>query len=177
MIGKLTAIARPYALAAFESALEKSDLAAWEIMLRDAALIANNPAVSELFSRPEITREQLRDLFCEVLASILDTEKKNFLWLLADKGRLPALADIAELFADYRAEHEKSMTVKVVSAVTLDEHYKNKLMNALTKRLQRKVSLQCDVDPALLAGAVIYAGDTVIDGSVRGKLNRLIESL
>jgi F-type H+-transporting ATPase subunit delta len=87
------------------------------------------------------------------------------------------LPDIANLFAYYRAEQEKNMTVQVASAVTLDQDYQKKLVTSLTKRLKRQISLQCTIDPTLLGGIVVRAGDSVIDGSVRGKLNRLYESL
>ena len=91
--------------------------------------------------------------------------------------RLPVLPDIAALFASYRAEREKTVEVELISAFPLDETYKDKFTNSLTRRLQRTVSLQCDVDATLLGGAIVRAGDLVIDGSVRGKLNRLLESL
>lgn len=177
MTGKMTTIARPYAHAAFEYALAKKTLPAWEAMLSSAALVTENPQVQRLLSNPSISIGQITSFYCDVLASMLDEEQKNFLHLLADNGRLAALPDIAALFKTYRAEQEKTLTVQVTSAVDLDQSYKQKLADALTRRLQRKVTLQCDIDADLLGGAIVTAGDTVIDGSVRGKLNRLVESL
>ena len=77
----------------------------------------------------------------------------------------------------YREDYEKIMDVQVVSAIELNDSYQEKLINKLTLRLKRRVSLQCEVDPSLLGGAIVRAGDMVIDGSVRSKLNRLLESL
>lgn len=177
MTGNITTIARPYAIAAFEYALQKNTLPAWEGMLRSAALLVEQKAIVTLLSSPEVSRKKIADLFCDILSTVLDTERQNFICLLAENNRLPVLPDIANLFANYRAEQEKKMTVQVVSAITLDETYKHKLAARLTKRLQRQVSLQCAIDPTLLGGVLVRAGDRVIDGSVRGKLNRLYESL
>jgi F-type H+-transporting ATPase subunit delta len=175
--GNLTTLARPYASAAFEYALENDALSEWDEMLKNAAYIVENPAIKTLLRSPAVTAEQMVDLFDTVLAKVLDRQKKNFIDLLAANKRLPLLPDIAALFENLKAEYEKTVTVSVVSAVSLDEAYQQKLVKSLTKRLQRQVSLQCEVDPALLGGAVITAGDRVIDGSIRGKLNRLFESL
>jgi F-type H+-transporting ATPase subunit delta len=177
MIGNMTTIARPYAHAAFEYALEKNALAAWEGMLHSAASMVQNKQIALLLNNPDITTKQWIELFFDVLAPILDVEKKNFLHLLAEHKRLPILPDVAMLFANYRREHEKSVDVEVRSAVALDSLYQQKLVESLAKRLQRKVSLQCSLDPSLIGGIIVRAGDTVIDGSVRGKLNRLLESL
>lgn len=174
---ELTTIARPYARAAFEYALANNELPAWEGMLRSAAAMVEQKTIVRALSSPDITNKELADLFCEVLAKVLDQERKNFIRILAENKRLPVLPDIVALFAQYRAEYDKAITVDLISANALDEQFKDKFIKKLTKRLQRKVSLQCEVDPALIGGAMVRAGDMVIDGSVRGKLNRLLESL
>lgn len=174
---KLTTIARPYALAAFEYALDKNDLAGWEAMLQTAAVIAQDAAMAPLLQSPEVTQEQLVEIFCEILAKKLDADKMNFMQLLGEYERLDALPEIAELFANYRAQYEKTITVQVISATALNKADEQKFVDALTRRLKRKVSLQCEVDESLLGGAMIRAGDMVIDGSIRGKLNRLLESI
>lgn len=174
---KSTMLARPYAIAAFEYALAKNDLAGWEVLLQAAAAVAENHQMVSLLHNPQVTHLELLDIFCEVLAKVLDPEKKNFLHLLAEYERLETLPEIAALFAEKQAEHDKSMTVQVASAVALTEEQKRKLIAGLSKRLQRQVSLECSIDRTLLGGAIIRAGDNVIDGSIRGKLNRLVDYL
>ncbi|MCD6039778.1 MAG: atpH [Gammaproteobacteria bacterium] len=176
-MSNLTTIARPYAKAAFEYALQKNAVPMWEEMLCSAASLIEQRSLAGLLSSPEIAKTKIADLFCDVLSSVLDAEKRNFIRLLAENGRLPILPEIANLFANYRAEQEKNMTVQVISAITLDEQYQHKLAASLTTWLKRKISLQCTLDPTLLGGIVVRAGGRVIDGSVRGKLNRLYESL
>ena len=171
----MTAIARPYVAAAFEYASERQELPAWETMLQTAAQIALNPSVTQLLKSPKISKQQITGLFCEILASQLNEERKNFIRLLAENNRLTMLPEIAALFKTYRATQEKTMTVDVTSAVELSADYQQKLMNALNIRLHRQVKLACKVDPSLLGGVMIRAGDTVIDGTIEGKLARLLD--
>ena len=173
--GKMTTLARPYVAAAFEYALAKKDLPAWEAMLDAAASVTRDEQVQTLLETPGLSSNALADFYFDLLKSNLDAEKTNFLRLLADNNRLAVLPDIALLFKEARAAQEKTLTVEVVSAAPLDDDYKQKLIAALTERFQRQVELQCEVDKNLLGGVLVRAGDTVIDGSIRGKLNRLNE--
>lgn len=170
-----TSIARPYAMAAFEYALAKKALPAWEELLQTAAIVAEDPLMVRIMASPEVSTVQLADLFCDVLKSELDDEKKNFIRLLSEHKRFAVLPEITQQFKQHRAEYEKKATVSVTSAVALDAEQKAKLVQTLTKRLQLEVALNCTVDSDLLGGAVIRVGDRVIDGSVRGKLHRMIE--
>lgn len=173
--GEMTTIARPYALAAFEFAFDKHDLNAWESMLQLTSQLVHDDLLQQVLTSPSFTEEQLYQLFKELLGATLNTERNNFIHLLAINKRLMALPDIAQLFKAYRAAAEKTLVVEVISAVELDESYRNKLIQALTGRYKQQVTLQCSVDPALLGGVMTRAGDHVIDGSVRGKLDRLID--
>lgn len=176
--GKFLNLARPYMSAAFEYAVEKNDLAAWGKMLETAASITANADMQRVLADPDITEEQIAQIYFDVLASFLnDDHKKNFLRLLAENRRLASLPDIAELFKQARAEHEKIISVEVTASTRLSDAYQQKLINALTKRLNRKVELECKIDPTIIGGAIVRAGDLVIDGSVRGKLTRLLDSL
>jgi len=84
------------------------------------------------------------------------------------------LPEISTLFDAFKADYDKEIEVDVTSATTLTDAQQNELVASLEKRLARKVKLNCNVDPALIAG---NAGDTVIDGSVKSKLNRLADAL
>lgn len=170
-------IARPYALAAFEYAREKQQLPAWKAFLNAAAITARDKAAHQLLKNPEVLSETLFDLFQDVLASTLDSERRNFLMLLAQNKRLLALPEISAQFDSYYAALEKTSHVRVVTAVEIQDDFRQKLAQGLSKRIQRDVTLQCEVDPTILGGAIIHLGDNVIDGSVRGKLNRLRENL
>lgn len=174
-IGKMTTIARPYVVAAFECAEAKKTLPAWSAMLTAAAQLTQDSNVQALLATPGISSADIADFYCAALSSCLDEEKTNFIRLLAENKRLAILPDIAQLFEEARAAREKTMNVEVRSAAPLDAQQQDKLAAALSKRLQQQVALQCTVDPELLGGVWVRAGDIVIDGSIRGKLDRLNE--
>ncbi len=174
-MANLAGIARPYAIAAFETAREQQQLPAWKNFLAAAAYTVQQPAILNLLGDPAISPSKLSGLFMDVLASTLDNERKNFLLLLTQNKRLNALPAIVELFNAYYAALEKVSTVRMVTAVDVQEDFKQKLTGVLSKRTASDVTLTCEVDPAILGGAIIHIGDEVIDGSIRGKLTRLLE--
>jgi len=179
MTGHLTPIARPYAVAAFEYAVTHNEMAAWENMLNQAAFIVQQKEMDAIIENPSVTATELAHFFNEVLAKVLNNAQKNFIHLLANNKRLKIIPAILDLFKHYREEREHRVTVQVTSAIPLEDQFKQVLEKKLTKKLNQQVSLQCEVDPSLLGGAIlrIMGEDKVIDGSVRGKLNRLLESL
>jgi len=170
-------IARPYANAAFEYAREKQQLPAWKSFLESAACLSRQPAIAKLVDNPEITPDKLLEIFRDVLKSQLDKQSDNFLKLLSQHKRLSILPEIAEYFNGLYAVLEKISNVSVTTAVEAQAGFQQKLVDALTKRIQRNVTLECKIDPAILGGALIQIGDRVIDVSIRGKLNRLAECL
>jgi F-type H+-transporting ATPase subunit delta len=101
----------------------------------------------------------------------------GYLSVLAEYGRLVLLPEITALFRDLRAEAEKRLRVRVVSAVGLDDEQSSRLRDALARRFEREIELTNEIDPKVIGGAVIYAGDEVIDGSLRGRLHKLASSL
>ncbi len=174
-MANFASIARPYALAAFETAREKQQLAEWKAFLEAAAQIANDATVIKLLGNPDMSTQKQYELFHSVLASLLDTERNNFILLLAQKKRLAALPEIKDLFNTYYAYLEKVSTVRVVTAVDVEDTFRRKLADALEKRMKREVKLDYETNPAIIGGAIIHIGDRVIDGSIRGKLTRLLE--
>ena len=96
---------------------------------------------------------------------------------MAENGRLTALPAVLEQFIQLRDAHEATAEVDVISASTLSDSQLTKISAAMEKRLSRKVKLNCKIDKSVMAGVVIRAGDLVIDGSVRGRLERLADVL
>lgn len=175
-MANLASIARPYAIAAFDCAREKQQLPAWKAFLEAATFIVKQPSVLKLLEKHELSSSQLFDFFDGILTPLVDTERKNFLLLLAQNKRFNVLPEIADSFNLYCAALEKMSNVRVVTAVAAQEPFIHKLTQALTKRIQHEVTLACEIDPAIIGGAIIHIGDRVIDGSIRGKLARLLES-
>lgn len=176
MAEKVT-IARPYARAAFGFAQEQKALAKWSELLGNASAVVADERVARLLSSPAVTPAQLVELIGESTGVALDEHGKNFLNTLAQNRRLGLLPEIAAMYEILRAEVENIADVQITSAVALNDAQRNRLSEALRKRMNRDVRLHCDVDPALLGGAVVRSGDLVIDGSLKAGLERLASEL
>jgi F-type H+-transporting ATPase subunit delta len=166
-------IARPYAKAAFEIALEHKKLDAWSQALALAAEVVKHEGVRKLLNSPHVTPAQLADLIIEIGGQSLDEQGQNFIRTLAANRRLGFLPEIWAHFERLKAESENTADVTVVSAVPLDAQMRQQYIDAMQKRLKRQVRLHTEVDPGLLGGAILRADDLVIDGSLRGRLERL----
>jgi len=172
----LTTIARPYAKAAFDFAVEANAIESWLEQLTFAAEVSQDNTIQTYLSGG-VSVEQATTLFLNVCGEQVESKGQNFLKLLAENHRLLALPQILEQFCELKAEHEQTVNVDVTSAVKLKAAETKTLSTALEKRLARKVKLNCKVDKNIISGLIIQAGDMVIDGSVQGKLNRLSQSL
>ncbi|MCC2607195.1 F0F1 ATP synthase subunit delta [Planctobacterium marinum] len=175
-MSELTTVARPYANAAFDYAVENQAVTDWLDMLHFAAEVAKNETVKEMLSGA-VAAETLADLFINLCGEQLNENGQNFIKVLAENKRLQALPEILVLFTELKAEYEKEIDVDVTSATDLSDAQQQEISQSLEKRLARKVKLNCNVDPKLIAGFVIQAGDMVIDGSIKSKLNRLTDAL
>lgn len=176
MMLDVNTIARPYAKAVFELALEQKALLEWSNELKLFALIAGDKNMQTVLSNPLIPHDQLAGLFFEV-AGPLSKRAKNLISLLASRKKLSILGAISKGYDALLAEKERTIGVKVVSAFAIDKARLTKLQKTLQAFLNRQVIMELEVDKTLIGGAVIFAGDQVIDGSLRGKLNRLNERL
>lgn len=176
-MAELTTLARPYAKAAFEVAVQDSGLDNWSKMLRVTASVATQDAVRSLLINPALSSEQVAQSFIDVCSEELDEKGRNFVRLLAENKRLELLPEISGLFEHLKAIQEKSVDVEITTAFEISSDITDKLAQSLKSRLQREINMATNVDADLIGGAVIRAGDTVIDSSVRGKLTKLAESL
>ena len=170
-------LARPYAKAAFEFASAAGTTESWSKMLNLAAIAVDVPQVTELLKNPRLTSESKVQTLVQLFGSDIDEAFRNFVSTLGDNDRLDVLPTIRELFEELKAEAEKTLDVEVQTAFELTSVQLQTLAAALSKRLDRTVNPQQVVNPALIGGVVIRAGDVVVDGSVRGKLSQLAESL
>lgn len=169
-------LARPYARAAFEIASSSHALGEWASRLAFAAQAAADPQVRALFGNPRVGPAELASLFLPD-GEPADSAFAGFVKLLADNQRLQALPEIAALFEQRKREAEKILQVRVRTAAPIDASETAKLKDALKRRFGRDIELEQTVDPGVLGGAVIDAGDVVIDGSVRGRLHQLEAAL
>jgi F-type H+-transporting ATPase subunit delta len=165
--------ARPYAKAIFALARQGNKLAATSAGLMRAAETVADPRVHALLGSPHVSAIQLAELVNGVGGDALDENSRNFVSLLAQNRRLGFLPEIAALFEQMKAEVENAVDVEVVSASKLTPEQEGRYAAALQKKLGRQVRLNTKVDGSLIGGAVLKTGDLVIDGSIKGRLERL----
>ena len=176
-MAELSTLARPYARAAFEYARDKGSLSDWSAQLHTAAAVAQDEVVAVLLGSPSSTTEQMAATMVEICGDSLEDDGRNFIRVLASNKRLPLLPEISGLFDQYKANQEKTVDVDVISAFELSGDTEQSLAEVLSKKLEREVRVDTSVDQSLIGGVLIRAGDLVIDGSVRGRLNKLAEAM
>ena len=176
-MAELSTLARPYARAAFEFAVNVNDLAAWSASLSTAAKVSQAENMQKVLSSPSLTSEQQATQFVDVCGDELNANAQNFIKVLAENKRLPLLPEIASLFDEFKANREKSVDVEVATVFELDEALQQKLAATLSEKLEREVNLQTTIDKDLIGGVVIRAADIVIDGSISGRLAKLSEAM
>lgn len=176
-MAELTTLARPYAKAAFLFAREQNALDKWESMLGLAAALIEDAAMADALDSPALSADGKAKLFVEVGGDNFDTGFANLIAQLAQHKRLALLPTIFAQYHALMAEQQKFADVEVTSAFELSDAETSKLVESLKKRFGMEVRVSNVVDAGLIGGVIIRAGDTVIDGSVRGRLNKLAEQL
>jgi F-type H+-transporting ATPase subunit delta len=172
-----TTIARPYADAAFGIARDARALGAWSEMLRLAHAMAMDPAVGRTLGNPKLNSAEKSTLFLSIAGDRFTADMRNFVRVLIDAHRIELLPEIVTLFDALRNDAEGVAKATIESAQPLSEAQVAELTGAMSRRLGKRVEATAIVDPTLIGGARIAVGDTVIDGSVRGKLAHMRQSL
>ena len=176
-MSELTTAARPYARAAFDIATSHNEQQKWTDMLAFMAAVAHDPTMNAVLDSPRLSQSQAAETFISVCAEKIDQRGKNFIKLLAENDRIKLLPEITALYEHYRAESEGTIEAEVISAEQVSESQLDKIATALKTRLGKDVRLTSKTDPSLIGGAIIRAGDLVIDGSVSGRLEKLSTAL
>lgn len=173
----IASIARPYAKALYELAQETASYDAWAAAVSHLAAVASDDDFSALVNDPRVEPSKITELLIDVSREHLPAGGENFVRLLVANDRLAALPDIEQQYADLVDKAQALVNAEVITAMPLSESQSAALQSALEKRLGLKVSLQETVDAALVGGAVIKAGDLVIDGSAKGRIEKLTTAL
>ena len=176
-MAELATLARPYAHAVFDIAKAGARFDAWSRALALLAAAVAEPQMRNLLASPQRSSEQKAHALIEICRAELDDRGRRFVHVLARNKRIELLPEIRAIFETLRAEQEKILEVEVISAHELAEGERDALVGSLARRFDREIQLSTKVDANLIGGAVVRAGDTVIDGSVRGKLQKLSEAL
>lgn len=176
-MAEIRTVARPYARAAFQKALASNALDSWSDALEQLGKVALNSNIAAYIAAPAATAKSKADKLAEICSEHLNGEQKNFIAVLAENNRLSLLPEIHSVFEALKAEQESNVQVVLTTAYPLDGSAEEKITSALKSKLNSDVTVETAVDASLLGGALIKVGDSVIDGSVKGRLAKLATAM
>ncbi len=177
MAAENTTVARPYAEALFNRALESKKLDQWSDALALLSAVASDDQIAAINANPSVERTRVAELVISICGKGLTAEGKNLVKLLVENDRLDVTPEIAELYEALKNEAQGAIDALVITPYAVKAAEQKKLAEALKKKLGRDVRITSEVDPDLIGGAIIRAGNMVIDGSVSGQLRKLATEL
>ena len=176
-MSELSTLARPYAEAVFRMAQGGKDLAGWSARIATLAAIVSDAQVARLIADPAVSVDRVAGLIIEVAGADLGERGANFVKVLAENDRLSVLPEISTQFETLKATADGVLEATITSAQELTQAQIDDLVAGLKAKFNRAVNVQVALDPELIGGAVIAIGDQVIDGSVKGRLQRMAFAL
>jgi F-type H+-transporting ATPase subunit delta len=177
--GIRASLAGRYASALFDLARDQRQIEAVGNSL-DALnqALADSKDFSELVASPLVSREEAGKAFAALAPQLgLDPITTNFVGVLARNGRKGALRNVIRAFRRLSAEHRGETSADVITARPLKDDQLAQLKQQLRARAGRDVTIDAQVDPAILGGIVVKLGSQQIDASIRTKLNRLASAM
>lgn len=176
-MSEIATLARPYAEAVFKTAKASDSAEKWSEMLEFIAVVVQDPDIAGAAENPKIEQQKFVDLLLDICQENINEQGINFLKLLVQNHRLSLVPQIAELYERYRAEDEGYIDVDVKSAYAMSKSEQNTLAQSLKARFNKDVNISVTIDKSLIGGILIRAGDQVIDGSLKGRLQQLAKQL
>ena len=175
----MSAVARPYAVAAFAFARERNAVREWRAAV-DAVAEAARSVFAAVAGRPPIPQRELAEAVCEVASRLspdgmaaAGREARNFVFALAENRRLASAPEVAAMFAEFQMDGEGAARVEIETAAPIPDAAKAALESALSRKLGGNVSASYRENPSLRGGARVRIRDDVLDASVAGRLARL----
>ena len=171
-------VVRGYAEALFRIVRAEGELDRVEDELfRFGKILEQNHELKQVLSDKNIDRAQRMKVLEDLLADKVSPHTLSLLAFVVEQGRARQLPQILEQVTELAAEARESVVAEVRSAVPLDDNQRNELAASLSKATGKKVEIKDLVDPSIIGGVVAKVGDTVIDGSVRRRLEQLKEQV
>jgi F-type H+-transporting ATPase subunit delta len=177
MATETSSIARPYAEAVFAHAKEQDKLALWSEMLEFLAIVVNDTAMMSVIVNPAFDEKSLTALLLDIGGGRLSDECQNLVKLLVANKRVPVLPEIAAQFEALKNQSEGTIDVVITSAFEMKPAQEKLITDALKKKFSRQVNISNETDASLIGGVRIKAGDMIIDGSIKGQLQKLANEL
>ena len=176
-MSELSTLARPYAAAVFKRASESGSAEQWSQMLSFIAAVVKDNGIATIIENPKVSQERLIQLLLDICQGQLNQEGENFLKILVQNDRLTLAPQISKLYETHKADAEGYVDVDVTTAYSFTKEEQKKFTSALEKTLAKKVRISVNVDKSLIGGFLAKAGDRVIDGSIKGRLQHMQKTL
>ncbi|MDM8547372.1 F0F1 ATP synthase subunit delta [Candidatus Venteria ishoeyi] len=184
---ELATLARPYAEALFELAVETDNLTQWSNLIEFLSVVTSSPELEEITRNPQVDKETLLKFLWELcqegccqqteLSAEFEKQAENLIQTLVENDRLLAVAEIAKQYELLKAKQEAYVSVEVTSTYAVRAPQKAELIKMLEKRYGKKVNVNITIDRSLMGGWLIRANDQLIDLSVRGRLENMAVEL
>ena len=176
-MAEIATVARPYAEATFQTALQRNMLAPVGEGLALVAAIAADEQMRSILTDPKVNAQQKKELFNAIAGDRSEPTVRSLLAVLVDNRRETLIGEIAKQFDELKHEHERVLRAHITSAQPLSDAQRQEIVGALERRYGKKIEAEVDVDPELLGGARVQIGDQVIHASVRDALGQMAAAL
>lgn len=176
-MAEMATLARPYANAVYKLAKESESVTEWHHALDRLREAYTDSSLQRLVSSPSVSAGAKAKALFGLLGTDIPAGARNFLTVLTRGNRQELLPEIAQQFAASKARDERTLDVLITTAVKLDEEQLQGFQRSLERRFASSVNIEAKVDANIVGGAVIRAGDTVLDASIQGKLQKMRDAL
>jgi F-type H+-transporting ATPase subunit delta len=170
-------VARPYAEAAFSLAREQNALPAWSQMLALVAGVVRDSRVAEALDNPRLDASAKESLLLSIAGERLNEDVRNFVRVLVEAERIGLAPEIAALFDGLKDQAEGTAKAEIETAFELSDAQLAEIKDALARRFGKRIEASVRVNPALIGGARVTVGDTVVDASVQARLTAMSTQL
>jgi F-type H+-transporting ATPase subunit delta len=176
-MAEIATLARPYAEAVFDLAVEANNFDEWSTNLNFLAMLIEDSTMATVIANPKVEKETLTRILFDICDEQLNEQGQNLVKMLIGYHRLLAIPEIARQFEQLKAQQQGYLKVDIASAYPVEASQQQEIEEILKKRFGKGVDIQMEVDKSLLGGWLIRTGDEVIDVSIRGRFEQLATEL
>jgi F-type H+-transporting ATPase subunit delta len=176
-MAELTTVARPYAEAAFRTAVETNAVPAFASALRAMGVAAASAEAASLLGHPKVTVQDKVGVLLSATSGSVAPALSNLVTTLVENGKASLLPLISEHFARLQREHEGVIKAIITSAFAMSDAEKASLVDSLGAKYGKKIEAEVRVDESLIGGARVQVGDDVVHASVKDMLDKMKQSL
>ena len=174
---ELTPLARPYAKALFESAIESNSTDEMAVELKTMAAAAMTEGIINTIENPTLSRKEIVEILVNLFEESVSNTAKKLIEILAENKRLNLLEPIYSIYQDLLEKHKEQKSIEVFVAVEPGDEAKESIEQKLKSTYGKDANIYFSKDPTMMGGLSIKIGDETLDLSIKGKINKLVNQL